>query len=1531
MSKTVDERVVEMRFDNKQFESGVQTSLSTIDKLNKSLNLTGATKGLENVSDAAKNVNFSGLSGAVESVQVKFSALQVIATTALANITNSAVNAGKRLASSLSVDQITAGWSKYEQKTASVQTLMNSTGKSIDDINGYLEKLMWFSDETSYGFTDMTAALAQMTSSGGDIEKLIPMITGVANATAYAGKGANEFSRVIYNLNQSYGAGYLQLMDWKSVELAGVGSLQLKQTIIDTAVELGKIKEGQVTVANFAETLKDKWADTEVMEIAFGKFGEFSDAVREMVESGEVDTAAQAIEKLSGKYGELGEKAFKSAQEAKSFSEAIDATKDAVSSGWLRTFEIIFGNYEEAKGMWTDLANTLWDVFASGAEARNEMLEGWSDLGGRTAAIEAVKNAFHGLSSVVAPIKEAFRDIFPPMTAEKLLGFTEGIKNLTARFKIGEKTANNIKRTFKGLFAMIDIGIQAISAIAKGFGKLVGFVSPAGDGLLGFTAILGDSIVKFRDFIKSSDVFNKIIGIITTALGAAVNGVKNFISKIGNAFKGFADVDLSGLESFMEKVEIRFEPLTALGNFVEKVCNFIISIAKKLAPIAVGLGQIIGKVFGGLFEKISSFVQNSDFNTTLDLLNAGLLGGLLVSLKKFIGSMDDVKETITGFLDDVKGIVSNINGILGGVKDAVKSFTQDLKAKTLLKIAGAIAILTAALLVLSTIESDKLTASLGAISVLFIELFGSMAIFEKVANKKGFGSMAKIAIGMIGISVAVLILATAMKKIADLEWSEIGKGLTAIAALTAMMVASSAILGKTSGTMTKGMTGLIAMALAMRILVGAVKGLGEIDFAELTRGLVGVGVLLAEIKVFMKLTNDTKMGIGKGTGLVLLAASLAIIASAVKKFGELDSSALAKGLTAIGVVLGELIIFTKLTNQAKNVVSTATGLTIIAAAMLIFAKAIGNMGSLEWSEIGKGLVTMAGALALVVGAMKLLPTGTAVNGVGLVLVASSLLILGKALSNMGGMSWDEVGRALVTLATSLGIIAAAMALMHGALSGAAALLIISNSLVILSLALRSLGNMSWEEMGRSLLTLVGVFTVLGVSAVVLAPLTPVLLALGAAIVLLGVGCLAAGAGILAFSAGLSALAIAGTAGAAALVVVVSSIIGLIPMMIQKLGEGIVLFCNVIANSGKAICGALATVVTALLNAITASIPSLMTCVGTLLDALLNFIVEYIPKIVDAGMKLILGLLRGIESNLPLIIEAAADIIIAFLRGISTQSLRIVQAGFDIILDFINGLTKAIKTNTPKLISAIENLFTALKEAAILVLKRSVSGFKSIGKDMIQGLIQGVKDKFADVKNAAVNVISGAVSAVKNFLGIHSPSRVFAEIGEYSDEGLANGLKKFAGVASSAAKDVGKETVDSLKTPLSRISDIVNDNFVADPTIRPVIDLTDIQNGAAAVNGLFSNPKLSLAGTGINVRSINANTGNIAHSMSAQQSYTNNRDIVDALDKVREDITNLGEAMSNMKVVMDSGATVGSLETEIDKRMGTRTAYKERWI
>lgn len=385
MSRTIDEKVVSLQFDNANFERNVSTSMSTLEKLKHALRLDGATDGFRDIENASGKVNLSNLIVQNESVQKSFRVLEEVAVGVYRHIGEQAAQLAEKTLYSLSgIENVTDGYKKYIDKTSSVQTLLNSTGKDLNEINGYLDTLMRFSDETSYGFTEMARSLAQLTSSGGDVEKLIPMITGIANATAFAGKGPAEFSRAIYNLNQSYGAGYLKFMDWKSLELAGVASKDLKQSFIDTAIELGRLNKNAKTtkghlvdIGSFGETLKDQWADTEVMEATFGKFSQFTQMADAMVEAGEYTTyskAYEALAQLEENYGNIYLQAAKAAQEAKTFNEAIEATKDAVASSWLQTFEIIFGDYEQAKRTWTNLANDLYDIFAIPRQNFNDML-----------------------------------------------------------------------------------------------------------------------------------------------------------------------------------------------------------------------------------------------------------------------------------------------------------------------------------------------------------------------------------------------------------------------------------------------------------------------------------------------------------------------------------------------------------------------------------------------------------------------------------------------------------------------------------------------------------------------------------------------------------------------------------------------------------------------------------------------------------------------------------------------------------------------------------------------------------------------------------------------------------------------------------------------------------------------------------------------------------------------------------------------------------------------------------------------------
>lgn len=427
---SVDNRVVEMRFDNKNFETNVDESISTLDRLKKALHFGSEdASGLEEIGKAA------------EAVSQKFSILGTIADQFLRNIGNSIYEVKNQfvgLVKSMSTDQISAGMTKYEQKTASVQTILNATEKSLDEVNEYLERLMTYSDETSFGFTDMTTALQTMTASGGDLEKLVPMLMGMGNAVAYAGKGASEFSRVMtYGLNQAYSLGYLGTKDWMSFAGAGVNSKQLQQTFLDV---LREQKKGDYTLEQFSEALTKKVIDKEVMEEAIGRWASVTLEAERLVNEGRYETFSEAYDYLKDTdfakmYGGIAYNAARAAQEAKTFREAIDATKDAVSSGWMTTFEHLIGNYEKAKVNWTWLANELWEVFASGGQERNNMLAAWSEAGGYDKLWQSIKNLWDGLRGIGGRFKAVWKQLFPGVDTQKLLDITDKLYDFSVKFR----------------------------------------------------------------------------------------------------------------------------------------------------------------------------------------------------------------------------------------------------------------------------------------------------------------------------------------------------------------------------------------------------------------------------------------------------------------------------------------------------------------------------------------------------------------------------------------------------------------------------------------------------------------------------------------------------------------------------------------------------------------------------------------------------------------------------------------------------------------------------------------------------------------------------------------------------------------------------------------------------------------------------------------------------------------------------------------------------------------------------------------
>ena len=1436
MSTTIDERVVEMRFDNKQFESNVQTSLSTLDRLKKSLNLSGAAKGFDEIDSASKKVNMNGLANAVESVRLKFSALEVMAVTALANITNSALNAGKRIVSALTIDPIKTGFQEYETQIGAVQTVLANTqheGTNLQQVNRALDELNTYSDKTIYNFTEMTRNIGTFTAAGVNLQTSVDSIKGIANLAAVSGSTSQQASTAMYQLSQALAAGKVSLMDWNSVVNAGMGGKVFQDALVRTSELLGTGAKNAINMyGSFRESLtKGEWLTTEVLTETLKQFaGAYSEA--DLIQQGFSESQAKEI-------AQMAKTAEEAATKVKTFTQLWDTLKESAQSGWTATWEILIGDFEEAKDLLSEVSETIGNVIGEAAQARNDLLSGglssgWKQLlnqgiadeagyiesiqevarksgdafdkmvadsdnfsdalkkglqegvissdtlsdavhnlrdkmtgmsqeerkaagytsemveqiekldegikngsvsmdeftekilkpSGRENLIQSIWNAAKGLMSVIAPIKEAFRDIFPPMTSEQLYAFTEALRNLTERMKLSETTSENLKRTFKGLFAVLDIIKQAVTAVFNAVGSLLGGVGDLGAGILGVTGTFGDWLVKLDEFIKQGDVFNKVLGTIVSVIKTVATAIRDFVKVVAEkiAFPGF-----ELLHSLLERLHARMSQIgDAAGGMKSSVSSAF---------------EAMGKVGSSLIDSIG----NADFSGVIDLLNGISFGAIAVGITKFVGA---IKEQ----LDSIRSIKKSFIGILDSVRGCFKAYQSQLQAGTLLKIASAIAILVASLVALSLIDSAKLSAALGAITVLFADLMASMAIFNKISGMAS--GVIRSTTAMLAISTSVLILASALKKLGDLDAKQLATGLTGVVGLTATMIVAAKSLSKGGPTIIKGASQMVIFAAAIKVLASACEDLSALDWEGLAKGLVGVGVLLAEVSLFMNTAKFSGQSVTTATGIVILSGAIKILASACEDFAQMNWGEIGRGLTSIGIVLAEIVAFTRLTGNAQHVIATSAALIGIGAAMKILAAAVKDFSAMNWSELAVGLVGMAGALAAVTIAVNFMPKNMIAIGTGLIAVSTALLIMASALENMGGMEWNEIAKGLVALGGSLGIMAVGLRAMTGTLSGSAAMLVAASALAILTPVLSILGAMSWTAIVKGLVSLAGAFTVIGVAGAVLTPLVPTILGLSGAMALIGVAVLGLGAGLLAAGTGLSAIAVgftalaaAGTAGATAVVasltVIITGIADLIPAIVAKIGEAIVEFCKVIANSAGEIGNAVKEVVLTLVDVLVECVPAIADGALKLIAGVLEALVQYTPQIVNSLFQFLIGVLEGIARNLPGLIQAAIDVLMAFFAG---------------IVDALKGIDTATLLQGIVGIGLLAAIMAALSEVAALV-PGAMVGVLGMGLVIAElALVLAAVGELAQIPglqwliNEGGNLLQGIGTAIGKFIG-----------------------------------------------------------------------------------------------------------------------------------------------------------------------------------
>lgn len=1235
MSKTVDERVVEMRFDNKQFESNVQTSLSTIGKLKQSLDLRGASKGLENVSAAAKTCNLSGLTGAVETVQAKFSALEVMAVTALANITNSAVNAGKRIISALTIEPVRSGFEEYETQINAIQTILANTeskGSTLQDVNQALDELNHYADLTIYNFTEMTRNIGTFTAAGVDLETSVSAIKGIANLAAVSGSTSQQASTAMYQLSQALAAGTVKLQDWNSVVNAGMGGQVFQDALKETARVHGIAIDQMITdEGSFRETLSKGWLTAEVLTETLSKFtGDLTES--QLKQMGYTDEQIASIIKM-------GQTANDAATKVKTLSQLFDTLKEAAQSGWTQTWELIIGDFDQAKELFTGISDSVSNMLNASADRRNNLLEGalsnnwekliskineagietktfeeqlketatshgldvealieqygslekvfrsgaastdilkeavnslrsgmvdlssvsreldmWSTgddvkkvqealqkqgldigqtgvdgilgpatqsaikafqelkgieptgivdestlnalkeatsetknltgnidklidgidkLGGREKLIESFKNIFKTLGDVVKPVKEAFNEVFPPTTSKQLSKLIDKFKSFTDGLKISDETSDKLKRTFKGVFSAVDLLKKGFSSIISPIGKFLGSGGLNGiiDGLLNITASVGDFLTSLNESGNVSEFLSKLSdGIFDT-------------------FRGIAGV----IDPALEKVE-------SLGD--------VFSVVKTtICNAATNIFDAVKNVFSWIKENVSAG----------DLFAGLASGGIFAVAKKLSGVLSTIKEGIEGLFEKkTSKIAEQFSDLLNGVKDAISSFTTGIKVASLIGIAAAIAILSVALNSIAKIDPDKVVTSLSAIGVMLGELSGTLFVITKVLSKNGSKGLIKAGASMVLIAAAVKVLADAMVKMADLSWEKIGKGLTAMGGGLLELSAAMKIINGAKVSLSTSVA-MLALAKSCQMLGDALAKFSVFSWDEIGRGLSAMGGALAEMTASLSVLSKAG-GFGAllgGTGMLIAVQSLDEISENLERLGNLSWEQIKRGLAAMGGALGEFTASLSILSVVGGFGSLLGGTGLLAAVKSLdeISENLERLGALSWDEIGKGLAAMGGALGELTASLGIL---SAVGGFGSLLGATGILIavqalepIAIALSNIGSLSWEEIGKGLAGMGGALAEFTAALSVLSlsggfGSLLGGTAVLIAAQSLEPIAATLSEIGAMDWDEIAKGLVGMGGALTEVGVVSALVGNLGGLGSLIGSASLTLGV-------------------------------------------------------------------------------------------------------------------------------------------------------------------------------------------------------------------------------------------------------------------------------------------------------------------------------------------------------------------------------------------------------------------------------------------
>ena len=1144
MSRTVDQRVVEMQFDNGQFERNVKTSMNTLDRLKQSLNMNGATKGLENVQQASNNIDFSRMAAGVESLQNRFSTLGIVGMRVIENLTDSAMRFANKTLSFIT-NGIVQGGIRRAMNLENAHFQLQGLLKDEDQVSAIMKNVNDSVDGTAYSLDAAAKVASQLAASGmraGD--EMFTSLRAVAGVAAMTNSDYESIGEIFTTV-----AGNGRLM--------GEQLLQLSSRGMNAAATLGKY------------------------------LGKSEAEVRDMVSKGKIDfkTFAAAMDDAFGEHA-------KKANET--FTGSLSNIKAALARiGALFVSPLIVQNgpivklFNTLRERINDIKSTigpLADQFTGGV---NKMAESATAFLSRMKSedriqilsniVSTLTNVFSGLWSILKPVGQAFKDIFPEATANSLINFTNKLKELTAKIKLGDTESKSLRDTFKGIFSVLKLVANAVVTVAKGAGNLISKLTGIRGGLLGITGAIGNWLTKVTGAVEKTGAFKAVVGGLSDYLGRCLESVKKFIGALN-------------------------EKLIAPGF------HGLVDLLKKLWELVRKIGSKISEFFKGIGESFNGNSLNGAFTMM------GMLVLLKVAYRKFFDDWIPVikrwKNLIQdGFLKTLESVVKAPEGIISAfnaVKRSLWTFNKSMKYDNIMKLAKALLVLAAAMLIISLIDSDKMAASFTILTALVGELMGVLQLYDKFGNKKITDSAGLISasISMIGMAIAVTILASAMKKLSGLDTGDMIQSLFGIAALIGILVSASKIMNKEEKEMLKFGKQMLIMSAAVLILASACKKLGELSFGDLIKGVGGVLALTMTFVAAAKILSKDEKAINKFAGQMLLMS-----------FG-----------------------------------------------IAIMAKVCQSLSGLSWGELAKGGVGLLAATAMLVAAAKIMSKDSehVLKGAfQMILLAAAISIMGRTLSNLSGLSWEGIAKGLVAMGSAVAILAIGLKAMDGTFKGSAALLVAATSLAIIAPVLTTLGGMSWTSIAKGLITIAGAFTIIGLAGLILKPVIGAIIGVAAAIALMGIGCMAAGVGLQFFASGLAMLATVTVTAAmsivAALKVILLGILGMIPELASSLVTAFKSLIGVFVECIPALSAGILKLIIGVFESLVQYTPQIVELVFNFLIGVFDGIAKNMPRLVKSIVDMFASIFSSVIDALS---QVSPDVL---LKGVACVGMLILIA------------------------------------------------------------------------------------------------------------------------------------------------------------------------------------------------------------------------------------------------------------------------------